>query len=60
MAAPIVEMIWLVNGFKRHIVMAAPLAVTAPSSIQNLMNIRQDDSMVSRGVLMIETNTLRK
>ena len=35
--------------------MAAPLAVTAPSSIQNLMNIRQDDSMVSRGVMMIET-----
>ena len=32
MAAPIVETIWLVNGFKRHIVMAAP------SSVQNLMN----------------------
>ena len=37
MAAPIVETILLVNGFKRHIVMAAPLAVTAPSSVQNLM-----------------------
>ena len=36
MAAPIVEMIWLVNGFKRHIVMAAPIAVTASSSVQNL------------------------
>ena len=38
MAAPIVETIWLVNGFKRHIVMAAPFAVTAPSSVQNLIN----------------------
>ena len=37
MAAPIVETIGLVNGFIRHIVMAAPLAVTAPSSLQNLM-----------------------
>ena len=36
MAAPIVETIWLVNGFKRHIVMAAPIAVTAHSSVQNL------------------------
>ena len=36
MAAPLVETIWLVNGFKRHIVMAAPIAVTAPSSVQNL------------------------
>ena len=36
MAAPIVETIWLVNGFQRHIVMAAPIAVTAPSSVQNL------------------------
>ena len=36
MAAPFVETIWLVNGFKRHIVMAAPMAVTAPSSVQNL------------------------
>ena len=34
MAAPIVETIWLVNDFKRHIV----IAVTAPSSVQNLMN----------------------
>ena len=40
MAAPIVEMIWLVNGFKRHIVMAALFPVTAPSSVQNLMKIR--------------------
>ena len=38
MAAPIVETIWLVNGFKRHIVMAGPLAVTAPSSVQKLIN----------------------
>ena len=37
MAAPIVETIWLVNGFKCHIVMAGPFAVTAPSSLQNLM-----------------------
>ena len=37
MAAPIVETILLVNGFKRHIVMAAPLAVTAPSGVQILM-----------------------
>ena len=28
MAAPIVETIWLVNGFKRHIVMAVPHSVT--------------------------------
>ena len=28
----------LVNGFKRHIVMAAPFSFTAPSSVQNLMN----------------------
>ena len=27
----------MVNGFKRHIVIAAPLAVTTPSSVQNLM-----------------------
>ena len=33
MAAPIVETIWLVNVFKCHIVMAVPLAVTAPSSV---------------------------
>ena len=51
MAAPIVETIWLVNGFKRHFVMAAPLVVTALSSVQNLMA----SSMISRGVLMIET-----
>ena len=38
-------------AIKRHIVMASPLAVTAPSSVHH-----QDDSMVSRGVLMIETN----
>ena len=38
MAAPIVETFWLVNGFKFHIVMAAPLAVTAPSSVQNWRN----------------------
>ena len=38
MAASIVETIWLVNGFKRHIVMAAPFPVTALSSYQNLMN----------------------
>ena len=38
MAGPIVETIWLVNGFLRHIVMAAPIAVIAPSSVQNLMN----------------------
>ena len=37
MAAPIVETIWLVNGFKRHIVMATPLEVTASSSVQILM-----------------------
>ena len=57
MAAPLVETIWLVNGFKRHVVMASTLAVTAPSSFQNLIikRVRQDDLMVSRGVLMIET-----
>ena len=38
MAAPLSETIWLVNGFKRHIVMAAHLSITAPSSVQNLMN----------------------
>ena len=38
MAAPIVETIWLVNGFNSLSVMAAPIAVTAPSSEQNLMN----------------------
>ena len=38
MAAPIVETNCLVNGFKRHIVMAAPFTITAPSSVQNLMN----------------------
>ena len=37
MAASLDETIWLVNGFKCHIVMAAPLAVTTPSSVQNLM-----------------------
>ena len=37
-------------------VMAAPLAVTAPSRVQNLMNSSSRRSMVSRGVLMIETN----
>ena len=36
MAAPVVETISLVNGFKRHIVMAAPFPVTMPSSVQNL------------------------
>ena len=41
MAAPIVEMIGLVNGFKRHIVIAAPLSVTAPSSVQNLMKFKR-------------------
>ena len=35
--------------------MAAPLSVTAPSSVQNLMNSSPRRSMVSRGVLMIET-----
>ena len=56
MAAPIVETIpsiWSM-ALKAIVVMAAPNAVTAPSSVQNLMN-SQDDSMVSRGVLMIET-----
>ena len=38
MAAPIVETVWLVNGFKSHIVMAAPFEETAPSSVQNLIN----------------------
>ena len=38
MAAAIVETIWLVKDFKRLIVMAAPFAVIAPSSVQNLMN----------------------
>ena len=38
MAAPIVETILLVNGFKRLIVMTAPFAITAPSCVQNLMN----------------------
>ena len=37
MAAPVAETIWLVNGFKRHIVMAAPCTVAASSSVQNLM-----------------------
>ena len=37
MAAPIVETISLVNGFKRHIVMAAPFPDTMPSSVQNLL-----------------------
>ena len=37
MAALIVETIWLVNGLKRHIVMAAPLTITAPSNVQSLM-----------------------
>ena len=59
MAAPIVETIWLVNWFKCHIVMAAPLAVTVPYSVQYLMNSsstwHQDDSMLSQGLLMIET-----
>ena len=36
--------------------MAAPFSVTAPSSVQNLMNSSSRRSMVSRGVLMIETN----
>ena len=35
MAAPIVETIWLVNGCKCHIAMAAPFPVTARSSVQN-------------------------
>ena len=56
MAAPIVETIWLVNGFKRHIEMAEPFAVNAPSSDQNLKNSSSRRLMVSRGVLMIETN----
>ena len=38
MAAPLSETIWLVSGFKRHIVTAAYLSITAPSSVQNLMN----------------------
>ena len=42
-------------GFKRHIVMAAPLSVTAPSCVQNVMNSSSRRSMVGRGVLMIET-----
>ena len=33
MAVPLVETILLVNGFK----MAAPLEVSTPSSVQNLM-----------------------
>ena len=37
MAAPIVETIWLVNGFKSHIVIAASFTITPPSSVQNLM-----------------------
>ena len=37
MAAPIVKPIWLVNDFKRHIVMAARFAVAMPSSV-HLMN----------------------
>ena len=37
MGALIVETIWLlVNGFKRHIVMAAPCTVTAPTNVKNL------------------------
>ena len=38
MAAPLFETIWLINGFKSHIVMDAPYAFTAPSNVQNLMN----------------------
>ena len=41
MTAPIVETIWFVNGFQRHIVMAAPFPVIAPSSVQNLTNYYQ-------------------
>ena len=37
MGALIVETIWLVNGFKHHIVMAAPCTVTAPTNVKNLM-----------------------
>ena len=37
MAAQIVETIWMVIGFKRYIVMAAPFEVTGPSSVQNLI-----------------------
>ena len=37
MAAPIVETISLVSGFKRHFVMAAPFPDTMPSSVQNLL-----------------------
>ena len=35
--------------------MAVPLSDTSPSSVQNLMNSLSRRSMVSRGVLMIET-----
>ena len=38
MATPIVETIGLVIGLKRHSIMAAPFALTLPSSVQNLMN----------------------
>ena len=49
MAALMVETIWLVNGFKRHIEMTAPYAVNAPSSVQNLKNSSSRRFMVSRG-----------
>ena len=39
MAALRVETIWLVFGFKRHIVMAAPIVVNVPSSFQNLLHV---------------------
>ena len=40
----------MVIDLKRHIVMVAPFAVTAPSSVQNLI-----DTLSSPGVLMIDT-----
>ena len=45
MAVPIVETIWLVNGFQRHIIVAAPLAVTAPSMscAQDIMSCAWDN-----------------
>ena len=53
MAAPKVETIWLVNGFKRPAQLPRPLT-------SKIKWVRQDDSMVSRGVLMIETKLCRE
>ena len=60
MAAPIAETIWLVNDFKSHIVMGAPSAVIAPSSVQNLMKSSSRRFDGKSRVLMIETNENRK